>query len=1207
MEARDEKMGKDMSAPEINSDRTALYIPATDDNTASSQLLTTPKLPRRLLRRLLECKSPPISAQDIDAKLRDANLRRQQFYESLSSKARTNSRSRACSSSKEKGTGGQLETKLNAAEQKRLSILKNIQNRLARTDELRQAAKNGAEMCFTRKCDELGAKVKSRVHQAEVNRMVLLKVCRQRRAAKRERAAQLLMRKMIQESNYKECVRAALHQKRAAAENKRLGLLEAEKSRARARSLKVQRVANSVYNQRETERNKLKNRLEDRLQRAKRLRTEYLRMRASFHFPSRASSEMIKHGELLSSKLARCWRRFVRLKGTMFDLATAYASLDINRKSVELMPFERLAMQIESAATIQTAKALLHRLESRIAIRQETVGANDYFHMENIDHLLKRVVTPGKRVRTPNASRSTGVKKVGSRSAVANGSTRLPRYPVRIVLCAYMILGHPDTIFNGKGENDIALAEAAETFVKEFELLVKIILEGPIRSPLKETGFPTAGRLNFSSQLETFDKAWCSYLYCFVIWKVKDVKSFEGDLVRAACELETLRIQTCKQTSGTEYGDHKLNMKVFLDQVSENLKLLQLKVQKLSGNAGLERMESALSDTRKRFIDVMEVGSSLASSSDHFSQSATGSSHSSSSCASSKDDNVVEGHNRVGYIVRSLSKGDDSSLRGEVGSAPRSVLDDHLSTSAKLATDNELLVNEIVHGIHSGLADGLNVIKEDQGSIKAKVRDTMEKAFWDSVMESLKQDNPDYSWILKLVQEVRDELFEMAPSSWRLEIDQTIDMDILTQVLKSETLDTEYLRRILEVALVTLQKLSAPAKEDELKSTHNKLLKELDAISKAGDIYTASFTTLVIRSLRYVLQQIQELKHDISKARINMLQPLIKGPAGFEYLGSAFANRYGSPIDAPRSLPLVKQWLSAVMADSEQIWVEHSDSVSALGLSDGRYSQEPYPTTLRTGGNILRTSTLGVPTNTVAEAEQPECSGEKLDLLLRLGLLNLVSDVEGLTAEMLPETLKLNLFRLRAIQSQLQKIIVICTSILVLRQTIVSEHLVTSLIDTENVISNSAKQLSELLDRSEDVGLSKIVETINWSPDCEDPEKSRARKEVMANMLGRSLRAGDGVFTRVSRSVHLAARGVVLGGTGAKGRKLAETALKRVGAALLTDNVVDAVRGLVVMANVSARVHGAWYEQYNLKHISQPSKSVSHRNQASNSTMMVAE
>ncbi|CAA3011127.1 Hypothetical predicted protein [Olea europaea subsp. europaea] len=1101
--------------------------------------------------------------------------RMQQFYASLSSKARTKTTSCACSSSQEKVIGGRLETKLNAAEQKRLSILKDIQDRLARMDELRQAAKNGVEMGFMRKCNELGVKVKSRVHQAEVNRMAHLKVCRQRGAAMRERAVQSVMRKLNQESKYKECVRAAIHQKRAAAEKKRLGLLEAEKSRARARYLKVLRAANSVCCQRETVRNKLKEQLEERLQRAKRHRTEYLRMRASVRFPSRGSSEMIKHGECLSSKLARCWKRFVKLKGTTHDLSKSYASLEINRKSVDLMPFERLAKLIESGSTIQTAKTLLDRLESRIAIRQETVSANNNFHLENIEHLLKRVASLSKSVGTPNASGSTGVKKIGS--AVPNGSTRFHRYPVRIVLCAYLILGHPDTIFSGKGENDTALAEATETFIKEFELLVKIILEGPIQSTLKESGLTTAGQLKFSSQLETFDKAWCSYLYCFVMWKVKDIKSLEEDLVRAACDLEALRIQTCEQIPGRDSGDHKL-MKVFVDQVSENLKLLQLKVQQLSGNVGLERMESALSDTRTRFIDVMVLGSSLASSSDHVFFSAAGSSHDSSSC-DSRDDNVVEGHKRVGYIVPSLSKGDDSSLYGEVGSATHGVLDDHQNTSSRLVKDNEMLVNDIVHGIDSGLADGLNVTNDNLGSIKTKVRDTMEKAFWDGVMESLKQDNPDYSWVLKLVQEVRDELIEIAPSIWRQDIDQSIDMDILSQVLKSRTLDTGYLGRILEFALVTLQKLSTPAKEDEMKSTHYKLLKELNEISQAGDISTASFANLVIRGLRHVLQEIQELKHDISKARIMMLQPLIKGPAGYEYLRNAFANRYGSPIDGPRSLPLVKQWLSAVMADSGQIWDELLDSLSALGLSNVRYSQEPSPTMLRTGGNILRISTLDVQPNTVAEAEQPECSGEKLDLLLRLGLLKLVSDVEGLTVEMLPEPLKLNLFRLRAIQSQLQKIIVICTSILVLRQTLVSEHLVISLKDMENVIYNSRKRLSELLDHSEDVGLSKIVETISWSPECEDPEKTQARKEVMENTLGRSLRAGDDVFTRVSRSVHLAARGVVLGGTGAKGRQLAEMALKRVGAALLVDKVVDATRGLVVMANVSARVHGDWYEQ----------------------------
>nr|CAN71767.1 hypothetical protein VITISV_026207 [Vitis vinifera] len=83
----------------------------------------------------------------------------------------------------------------------------------------------------------------------------------------------------------------------------------------------------------------------------------------------------------------------------------------------------------------------------------------------------------------------------------------------------------------------------------------------------------------------------------------------------------------------------------------------------------------------------------------------------------------------------------------------------------------------------------------------------------------------------------------------------------------------------------------------------------------------------------------------------------------------------------------------------------------------------------------------------------------------------------------------------------------------------------------------------------------------------------------MANMLGKSLQAGDAIFTRVSHTVYLAARGIVLGGNGLKGRQLAEAALRRIGASLLTENVVEAAEVLIVVTTVSSSVHGAWYEE----------------------------
>ncbi|KAJ4964336.1 hypothetical protein NE237_024275 [Protea cynaroides] len=309
----------------------------------------------------------------------------------------------------------------------------------------------------------------------------------------------------------------------------------------------------------------------------------------------------------------------------------------------------------------------------------------------------------------------------------------------------------------------------------------------------------------------------------------------------------------------------------------------------------------------------------------------------------------------------------------------------------------------------------------------------MEKAFWDGVAESMKQDNPTYGRVVELMKEVREELCNMVPQSWKQEILEAFDLDILAEMLISGSHDMVYLGKILEYALVTLQKLSASATEEEIKKTHNKLLNELGEIAQAAE--KSKFILAIIKGLRFVLEQIQELKREISKARIRKIEPLIKGPAGLEYLRKAFANHYGSPSDALISLSLTVQWLSSVKPSGELEWEEHTDSLSSLPNRHASSSQGLPSATLKTGGSILmpsnRSQAVSSPSTstTAAGNQQPECKGERLDLLVRLGLLKLASGIEGLKLETLPETLKLNLSRLRAVQAQLQKITVIFFSL----------------------------------------------------------------------------------------------------------------------------------------------------------------------------------
>jgi hypothetical protein len=525
----------------------------------------------------------------------------------------------------------------------------------------------------------------------------------------------------------------------------------------------------------------------------------------------------------------RCWRIFVKSRKTTFTLAEAYDALGINEKSVKSMPFENLAMSMGSATVLQTTKALLDRLERRLVISHSVASSS----VENVDHLLKRVSSPPRRKVPPcREGRTRAVAKRSAKSSEA--SIRLPRYSPRVVLCAYMILAHPSAVLSGQGEREKQLMGSATNFIKEFELLIKIILDGP------EQSSDVAGQGKFRTQLVNFDKVWCTYLYCFVVWKVKDARSLEEDLVRAACKLELSMMQTCKLTAdGQSPNNLSHDMKAIQKQVTDDQKLLREKVQHLSGDAGIERMDSALSDTRSKFFEAKENGSPLAAPVANVSTPL-------SINSSGKTPSEVNENSRTNALGSSSV---DHSLFSASSSSSTSPV--------KQPTENEQIVNEMLHedkNAFAGRSDNANTAKEEFQNI---VRETMNKAFWDSVTDSIRGDMPDYSRLINLVKEVRDSLHELAPKDWKDEVLENIDLEILSQVLGSGSQDAQYLGQILQYSLDMVRKLSAAAKEDEMKESHDKLLRELAASSEVNDNGINSFVIAVIKGLRFILEEIK--------------------------------------------------------------------------------------------------------------------------------------------------------------------------------------------------------------------------------------------------------------------------------------------------------------------------------------------------------------
>ncbi|VAI56564.1 unnamed protein product [Triticum turgidum subsp. durum] len=1141
-----------MTVPEA----VALDIPAEEGSPVA-------RVPRRIRRRLLQARESsadaPATAEEIETKLRDAQLRRQelimaegavkmdmlaitskclisrergvgtnvkqqgkpvfqgactkaglfkpwlvlmQFHETLSCKARHAVRS--TSQPSQEDPKQRLEAKLVAAKQKRLSLLEKEQNRLAKSDELRQAAKKDAEMRFNRERKELGMRVEHRVQQAEENRIQLLHARLQRRAALEERTKKFFGQRVTSENKYRE---------------------------------------------------------------------------------------------------------------TTAVLAAAFDVLGINQESANSLPFEKLALCIESTKVLQTTRALLDCLESRFILSQTSSSCTP----ENIDHLLKHLGSPNTRILPSSAARARVTPKRTTKNSDAG---KLPRYSPRVVLCAYMILGHPGAVFNVQGEREKLLVESATNFVKEFELLMKTILDGldgacilqqstlgavsPGSSNNQECSSIAADQTKFRSQLASFDKAWCAYLYHFVVWKAKDAKSLEVDLVTAACKLELSMMQTCKVTTegrSDSLNYTNINSTAIQKQVMVDQKLLREKVWHLGGEAGIERMELALSETRSKFIGAKENRSPLATS------DANVASLSGQSLLSDTKDNLGTDGERLGRVVQSLSKASSSTSQSNIrdnggqmsstgsGELPTEnelvgyllkaspspsesnsgdkVISSQMSRAVpeKLPTENEQMVNEILHGSFSDSSDDVGKV---EGDFKAQVRETMEKAFWDVVVDSMKGDTPDYSYLVNLVKEVRDALQQMASKGWKEEIANNINIEILSQVLESSTQGTQYLGQILQYSLGMLRKLSSPAKEDEMKISHDKLLNELIGHSDSHDRDPNAFVIAVIKGLRFTMEELKALQSEVSRARIQLLKPIIKGSGGVEYLQKAFADRYGSRSNALVSLTSTIQWISTSKDMVEEEWNEHVSSLQILPASD---HVQPLVTTLRAGRGTPDQQQSTVPVAGSTEI-LPECSGEMLDRLVRIGLLQLISRMEGMERKSVPETFKLNWLRLRGVQSQFQQVIVIATSMLVQRQVLMSEDSKATSSELENVTLELFNTLAELLDSFSDVGTDQIIEVMVRSSTSAGPcsdEMVENRKQILSRVFLKSLQTDDTVFRKVSRSVYCAFRAVALGGNGTKGRKLAEAALGRIGATKLTDRVVKAAEVLIRVATISEQVHGPWY------------------------------
>lgn len=147
---------------------------------------------------------------------------------------------------------------------------------------------------------------------------------------------------------------------------------------------------------------------------------------------------------------------------------------------------------------------------------------------------------------------------------------------------------------------------------------------------------------------------------------------------------------------------------LFLIQVVEDQKLMRQKIMHLSGDAGIERMESALSHTRMKYFQARESGSPVGSPVMHILPPSLPTFPAETSSVSGSDNtSMAESSERPKVVACSLF-GDDASF------LPTSVPSSGLEN---LGMENELIVNEVVHEEDNTFADSFTT-DDDQDGVK---------------------------------------------------------------------------------------------------------------------------------------------------------------------------------------------------------------------------------------------------------------------------------------------------------------------------------------------------------------------------------------------------------------------------------------------------------------------------------------------------------
>jgi len=111
-------------------------------------------------------------------------------------------------------------------------------------------------------------------------------------------------------------------------------------------------------------------------------------------------------------------------------------------------------------------------------------------------------------------------------------------------------------------------------------------------------------------------------------------------------------------------------------------------------------------------------------------------------------------------------------------------------------------------------------------AIENQIKEMYEKAFFDIIDETIHSDKPDYDWIVRLYEEIKERLIKYIKKDSKIykQLDEEFDTVLFKQMITNDAFDLDSLLKLINNTFLWVGRLQAPIRDKETEEAKKRVL-----------------------------------------------------------------------------------------------------------------------------------------------------------------------------------------------------------------------------------------------------------------------------------------------------------------------------------------------------------------------------------------------